>query len=190
MTARTTMDALIANLRGKTEAGTADYALAGVAYWSDDQLQTELDKTRQLVNYNAMDAIPTYGIGGTLTYTLYRTYKQDWEKLPTIQDEGGTTLGTALYTFDDELGEVTFGSDTEGKTRYITGYVYNVDLAAANVWRKKAAHFAASFDFSTDNHRVNKGQLIDHCFKMAEMYDSFSGFGNGSIDLTRADDVC
>mgnify|MGYP001555486624 CR=1 FL=1 len=189
MTARTTMDDLIGKLRAAANAGTADYTLAGVDYWSDDQLQIELDQIREPVNYQEMDAIETYGVGGTVTYTEYRTYLQDWEKSPTIQDEGGTALGTAVVTFDANTGVATFASDTEGKTRRITGYTYNVNKAAANVWRKKAAHLSAAFDFSTDNHSIKKSQIYEHCMQMADMFDGFAGYDSGSAQLVRGDDV-
>jgi len=191
MTARANMDDLIQKLRVFTNAGTADFTVSSVTYWSDDQLQDELDKTRKSVNYQSMQAIPTYGIGGTATYTEYRTGLADWEKSPVIQDEGGTTLtaGTALanYSFDDNIGIVTFVSDTEGKTRYITGNVYNVEMAAAKVWEQKAALYATQFDFSTDNHSVKKSQVILQCKEMAKYYQSRAGVIQ--VEMVRSDDT-
>jgi len=191
MTARANMDDLIQKLRVFTNAGTADFTVSSTTYWSDDQLQDELDKTRKSVNYQSMQAIPTYGIGGTATYTEYRTGLADWEKSPVIQDEGGTTLtagtATANYSFDDNIGVVTFVSDTEGKTRYITGNVYNVEMAAAKVWEQKAALYATQFDFSTDNHSVKKSQVILQCKEMAKYYQSRAGVIQ--VEMVRSDDT-
>ena len=191
MTARANMDDLIQKLRVFTNAGTADFTVSSTTYWSDDQLQDELDKTQKKVNYQAMQAIPTYGIGGTVTYTVYQTGLADWEKSPVIQNEGGTTLtagtATANYSFDDNIGVVTFVSDTEGKTRYITGNVYNVEMAAAKVWEQKAALYATQFDFSTDNHSVKKSQVILQCKEMAKYYQSRAGVIQ--VEMVRSDDT-
>ena len=191
MTARANIDDLIQKLRVFTNAGTAYFTVSSTTYWSDDQLQDELDKTRKSVNYEPMQAIPTYGIGGTATYTEYRTGLADWEKSPVIQDEGGTTLtagtATANYSFDDNIGVVTFVSDTEGKTRYITGNVYNVEMAAAKVWEQKAALYATQFDFSTDNHSIKKSQVILQCKEMAKYYQSRAGVIQ--VEMVRSDDT-
>ena len=47
MSARTGMANLIIRLRGMVQSGTADYTVAGSAYWTDDQLQDGLDKYRR-----------------------------------------------------------------------------------------------------------------------------------------------
>ena len=191
MTARTTMDDLIQKLRVYTQAGTSDFVVNTTTYWSDEQLQDELDKTQKKVNYQAMQATPTYGIGGTVTYTRYQTGLADWEKSPTIQNEGGTTLtagtATANYSFDDNVGVVTFVSDTDGKTRYITGYVYNVEMAAAKVWEQKATLYATQFDFSTDNHSVKKSQMVQGCRDMVKYYQSRAGIFQ--VEMVRSDDT-
>jgi len=191
MTVRTTMSDLIQKLRVFTNAGVSDFTVYTVNYWSDQHLQNELDKTQEKVNYQAMQAIPTYGIGGTVTYAEYRTGLEDWEKSPTIQDGGGTTLtaGTATgnYSFDDNIGVITFVGDTEGNTRYITGNVYNVEMAAAKIWEQKAAFYATQFDFSTDNHSIKKSQVILQCKDMAKHYRSMSGVIH--IEMVRSDDV-
>ena len=191
MAARTTMSDLIQKLRVYTNASTSDFTVNTTTYWSDEQLQDELDKTQKKVNYQSMQAIPTYGVGGTATYTRYQTGLADWEKTPIIQNEGGTTLtaGTATgnYSFDDNIGVVTFVDDTEGHTRYITGYVYNVEMAAAKIWDQKAALYATQFDFSTDNHSVKKSQVIMQCKDMARYYQSRAGVFQ--VEMVRSDDV-
>ena len=191
MAARTTMSDLIQKLRVYTNAGANDFTVNTTTYWSDEQLQDELDKTQKKVNYQTMQAIPTYGVGGTATYTRYQTGLADWEKSPIIQNEGGTTLtaGTATgnYAFDDNIGVVTFVDDTEGFTRYITGYVYNVEMAAAKVWEQKGALYATQFDFSTDNHSVKKSQVLVQCRDMARYYQSRAGVIQ--VEMVRSDDV-
>jgi hypothetical protein len=191
MAARTTMSDLIQKLRLFTNTSTNDFTVSSTTYWTDEQLQDELDKKQKKVNYQSMQAIPTYGVGGTVTYTRYQTGLADWEKEPVIQDEGGTTLtaGTATgnYAFDDNIGVVNFVDDTEGHTRYITGYVYNVEMAAAKVWEQKVALYATQFDFSTDNHSIKRSQVLIQCREMVKYYQSRAGVTQ--IEMVRSDDV-
>ena len=56
MTVRDTMAELIADLRALTDAGTSDYTVGGVSYWSDQQLQDALDGRRQAVRFIEMSA--------------------------------------------------------------------------------------------------------------------------------------
>jgi len=191
MTARANMDELINMLRLMANAGVSDYTVGNTTYWTDEQLQDELDKTKRIANYQTAQAIPTYGVGGAVTYTEYQTGLTSWEKLPTIQNEGGTVLtaGTASgnYAFNDNIGVITFVGDTEGKTRYITGNVYNVELAASKVWELKAAYYATQFDFSTDNHTIKRSPLVDQCTKMARYYAGRAGVNQ--IEMVRSDDT-
>ena len=69
----------------------------------------------------------------------------------------------------------------------ITGYVYNVEMAAAKVWDQKAALYATQFDFSTDNHSIKKSQVIMQCKEMARYYQSQAGVIQ--VEMVRSDDV-
>ena len=52
---RSTMTDLVNELREMTSAGTADYTLGTITYWSDDDLQGDLDVNRFEVEIGAMD---------------------------------------------------------------------------------------------------------------------------------------
>jgi hypothetical protein len=163
------MGTLVAELRTMIDAGTADYTVGTVSYWTDDQLQTILDVNRAYVNYQAVDGIPNYGTA--TTYTLYPTGAQWWEEV-TVQEAGGGTIsaGTSTYSFDPLTGWITFVSDQAGSARYVTGYVYNLYGAARDVWNKKAGHYVTAYDFSTDNHSVKRSQLMAQAKDAARMY--------------------
>ena len=92
-----------------------------------------------------------------------------------LEDGVGTDIGTALWTADYIRGRITFGADTTGSVYYLTGRTYDLNAAAAEIWRSKASYFATrAFDFSTDNHRVSGGQIHEHCLKMAAHYDGMA----------------
>jgi len=187
MTARITMAALINKLRGMTDTTANDYTVGTITYWTDDQLEDELDLHQMYVNFLSMVEIPSTGASLAITYTRYETGLTDWENTPTIQDENGTTIADTEYTFDQNTGVIIFDSDTTGLSRYITGYVYNVERAAAGIWRKKAAHSASGFDFTTDNHSVKRSQVSIQYLDMARFYEKQAG--SNTVSIYRGDDV-
>jgi hypothetical protein len=186
--ARATMSHLIAELRGMTDAGSKDYTIGGMPYWTDKQLQTVLDANKCYVNYAQFGGLSNIGPGVTYTYTLYPTGRAWWEDTVVVQDLSGGTIGTANYSMDLLTGMVTFTANQSGSLRYVTGNTYDLHASAADVWTKKAAHYAVAYDFSTDNHSMKRSQLIIQCKDMARTYRELAQAGM-SITLDRTDGV-
>lgn len=192
--ARETMIELITELRGMTEAGINEYAIAGVNYWNDAQLQKVLDKHRDDFIYEALEPEPVVGAGGT---SLYYTYELDGrENIEQtiggtarfyLQDGTGTNVGTANYSVDYLRGYVTFNQDQRGTTYFATGFNYDLNAAAADVWKRKASHHHSAFSFSTDNHSIQREQVYKHCIEMAEMYESMGQDSVTTLQITRSD---
>lgn len=178
--ARLTMLDLINTLRGMTEAGSADYTLKAVTYWTDDELQRVLDRHREDVYNSPLAPVPTY-INGTVQYLNYYSQYQNFETGTSgtsvfyIQSAAGSSIGTASYTADFANGRVTFGTDTTGSSYYVYGRSYDINRAAADIWRMKAAHAAQQYDFSTDNHTLHRSQMMEMCLKMANLYAGMAG---------------
>jgi hypothetical protein len=194
MTARTGMATLITELRSMAEAGTADYSISSSTFWSDDHLQDVLDLHRTEIVFQPLTPYPTQGAGGTLLYNDYRSHYGMYEATTGgtavfyVQDSTGANVGTALYTPDYRRGQVSFAANTAGTTYYLTGRSYDLDAAAADVWRRKASHYApTSFDFSTDNHSVSRSQVYAHCLEMSNFYESKSGDAVSTISMFRGD---
>ena len=163
MTARTGMSNLITELRSLTEAGTAEYSITSSTFWSDDQLQDVLDIHRKDLRFSLLQAYPDTVQGGSLLYYEFRSEYQFFEattggtSILYLQDSTGATLGTALWNADYRRGAFTFVNDARGTSIYLTGRSYDLNASAADVWRRKAAHYApSSFDFSTDNHSISR----------------------------------
>lgn len=185
--ARSGMAYLISELRGLTQAGVNDYTIGTVTYWTDDVLQTALDTTRVYHNRLPMVCEPTYG-AGSVTYTYFLTGLPNWEDGGTIQGTGGTVVGTAAYSFSPRSGEVLFSADTAGSAFEYTGWTYDPYAAAADVWRRKASHYAERYDVSTDNHNLERSQLVSQCLQMAAYYGGMGGAATGhSVYMERGD---
>lgn len=197
MTARSGMSDIIRDLRILTEAGTAEWTLGTITFWDDDQLQNVLDDYYQPFTFEPMEDVPTYGAGGTLLYNVYEiTDRANIEKTTGgtsvfyLQDGNFSNVGTALYSIDYKRGIVTFSTDTQGTTTfYATGKSYDINAAAAQVWRVKANHYATAFDFTTDNTSVKKSQVYQHCLERAEHFEQMGQESVIQASITRSDDV-
>jgi hypothetical protein len=189
--ARTGMANLILRLRGMTNAGTADYTVNSVNYWTDDHLQDRLDMFRLDLNRVPLTAETEYS-GGTAQYFDYYAPTGDFEEYTAddstifqVEDGDGDAQGTSLWTADYLRGVVRFAADQGGTAYYLRARSYNLNRAAAAVWRMKAAHYAERFDVSTDNHRLSRSQLIKQCLDMAALYDNQSGIA--TVTMVRTD---
>lgn len=188
--ARSTMSELITRLRSYTQAGTADYSVAGVTYWTDDQLQAVLDRFRLEIYMEPLVSVESYS-GGTAQWINYQSAYTDFEStnggtaIFEVEDGAGVTIGTANYTPDYPSGRLVFAADTGGSALYLTGRSYDVFGAAADVWRQKSGQYALAVDFSTDNHSIKRGAIIQQCQSMADYYQSKAR--PRTVDMDRGD---
>jgi hypothetical protein len=176
MSARAGLSDLITNLRTMCAAGTVD--------WTDDQIQTVLDRHRAEINNRFVQPVPRVITGGAISYYDYYIGVGNLESGTALAVENGQgqAYGTALYSVDAVRGIVNFPSGTGGSIVAVTGRAYDVNGAAADLWRVKAAAYASSYDFSTDNHRMSRSQLIKNCFNMAALYEEMAPSTNHKID--------
>lgn len=194
MSARTTLTDLIDTLRGLTDAGTLDWSQGTAQFWDGDHMQAVLDRHRVDVEREPLRPVPALTGGGTIEYRNYYSQFKNWEQTDggtavlIVEDSIGNDIGTASYSVDYPRGVVVFAADTAGTPYYLTGRTYDLDAAAAEIWRSKASHYATTaIDFSTDNMRINRSQIVDHCFKMAALYEGRSGESVSVGYFTRSD---
>lgn len=194
MAARTTMANLILTMRGMCDVGTDDVTIGGVSYWSDNHIQDVLDSHRLDVWNEPLYIIPSYAGGGSAVYKDYQSEFTNYEETDSgtaifiVEDAAGNDITTG-FTPDYQRGHLTFTSDTSGTVYYLTGRSYDLNGAAADIWRRKASHYASSFSFSTDNHRVDRGALINNAAKMADMYDRMAMPKTSTIYRSDVDDT-
>jgi hypothetical protein len=196
MTARTGMTEIIDELRTLAEAGTADYTAGTKTFWSDDQLQSILDRHAYVLEDQAMLMVPTRKVGG-YSYTNYFIGREWIEQEPAgtstfkITDTNGATVAAALYDVDYNIGAVTFDADQGAAVNYfVTCVSYDLNAAAAEVWQKKTSHYASAYNFSTDNHNVSREQLYIHAKEQMEYYRAMGQEAVTTIALGRPDDTC
>lgn len=189
-TARVGMLDLIETVRGMADVGAADFKIGATAYWSDAQIQQALDKHRIDVYQEELDPWPTVDTDGTYTYQEYRASRGNLESGTAVfnvqQLNGGTV---PAYTADYAQGIITFTADTAGTAYMLSARSYDLNAAAADIWRGKAANAAKYFDFQTDNHRVSKSQLYKQFMEMAHFYEGQSETRSFSVATIVRSDV-
>lgn len=188
-TLRSTMSELITELRSLTDTGAEEYSIGDIQYWSNTQLQGVLDNHRTDVKWEEMTAIEE-GDGSYLDYAIGMGYFEQTTggtAIFIVQDLNGATVTSPTYTVDYIRGVVTFASDTTGTAYYVTGRSYDMDGAAAELWRKKMNHYASAVDFSTKVHDISRSQLFDHAKEMVNHFELRGNSGFGTVYVSRSD---
>ena len=178
MAVRSTLSNLIMTLRGMAHVSDSDYSINAVDYWSDQQLQDILDRNRLDLWRYPLTKIPRASANLVQYFDHQIEGYQNFEQTSggtaifVIEDSAGNDQGTALWSADYNTGMVTFTQDTAGTVLYVNARTYDLNGAAADVWRQKAGHHAISYDFSTDNMSVRRSQQITQAQQMTQYYAS------------------
>lgn len=187
MAIRTGMQTLVDTVRGYTNAGTAEWTAGTVTYWDDTELQRALDRHKAEHIHAYLDPVLSYS-GGSVIYLQYRAELGNIESgsaVFKVEDVSGTVTG---YTFDSARGVATFTVDQAGKSYWWSGFEYDLNATAADIWRVKASHAAELVDWSTDGHNVKRSQQVKACLDMAAFYQSRSSTeGVTTAKITRDD---
>ena len=147
---------------------------SGTAIWTQQQLQDILDEHKARVYREQLVSEQTLTSGTTYEYKEYHSRHVNYEAGGTayfqIEDGSGTQRGTADYTADYISGRVTMAADQEGTVLYLSGWSYDLDGAASDCWRERAARVSSYYDVQADGHRMSRSQWFAHCQETADMY--------------------
>lgn len=184
MTARDTMTTLIAltrSLIGDT-GGTA------VQHYTDDNIQTALDATREYAVFEKLEAIPTPTAVG-YDYLHYRGRKY-FDSGGTIQDYlyQGSMPGTLGVT-DWVNGRYEYtASQYPAPERYITGNRYDVYGASADLVDQWLASVKNSIDFQAGTTRFTQSQLVKNLADLAaRLRGQSERGGTNTVWMSRGD---
>lgn len=175
MPPRPTMVDLVDRIRSVTAAGETD-EFQGQTFWSDDQLQAELDREKTLVYAERL--VPVIRkIDSQLSYKIQKFTLPDgrWlEPVFSIRDVDGVEITVPTYTveYSDGAGQVTFSAEPTTDTLYIDLITFDWNGAAAEIWKQKAAH---RFDFirvKGGDHQFDFEAEYKHCLARADFHAS------------------
>jgi len=179
-----------------TNSGTADYTVAGSAYFSDDAIQAYIDRSRAIARFIPLRPIPirTAGVSQFFEYNLPQEMGYWIERELGSGDSGWYVKdgnGNALtintdYTVNWDSTLVTFANDTKGTAYLLDARAYDLYAAAADIWEEKASMEMYAVDFQTDNANIKMSQRREFCESQAEVYRNKSGLsGRGGIQVSK-----
>jgi hypothetical protein len=187
MTTRSTMADLIQEVKVRINAGTAFPSQSGAGfYWSGEEIEKVLDRHRVDIWRMPLQVQTSYE-GATVVYKNFYSHQTYLEATDGgtaifyIENGSNQQVGTANYNVDYQRGVVTFNADQGGTTHLMTARSYDPDAAAAEIWKIIASTYATSFDFSTDNHSIKRGDVMKRCMEMAQFYESRAKSGGFNV---------
>jgi hypothetical protein len=180
---RATMAALIT----KTRSLINDPA-GGGQVWSDDDVQDQLDPTRQDIREELLTPAPvilnaasTNNIAVLIWCDYFSRFKW-WEDDVVLQGNNVATSASwkvlTPLTSEPIAGHWAFETTvfTTGTAPgqyppvFATGKSFDVWLAAANLLEMWSAKYTLAYDVTTDQQTFRRGQIIDNQLKLAEQY--------------------
>jgi hypothetical protein len=182
--ARAGMATLILELRSLCNAAVGDYTVNAVSYFTDDQLQAELDAQVEIWSREQLDQQPEY-LNSTTLYKQFMIpdYIPHW-----FEEDGAGTGGWAVkdaqgvvkvintdYTVNYRSGVIVFAVDQKGARNWLDCRAYHLYQAAASVWRQKAGLEARSVDWSNAGLSFKASQRRDYCLAMANEMERREG---------------
>ena len=163
--ARTTVGYLINEVRRLSGAGTAEYDIGTISYFTDAQIETLLDSRRTRLAREHIDFEKEYDpTSNDLVYKHARVGRRWVEDTDggtvafIITDSDGDIISADEWSLSPEDGYLTFSTDQDGSLRYVTGWTHNPYQAAIEVLLSWSAHLCHEPDFSTDNMKVKRSQ--------------------------------
>jgi len=145
------------------------------AVWDDDQAQEIMDRHRADIWKEDLTPQPSLEDSETVYKTFLSNY-ENFEEVASgttiwrVYDADGAMIGTADYTPDYIRGIITFSADQEGSTRYLDARSYDLDGAAADAWRERAAKVHSFYSFRAGENNMTRSDWFKHCTEMARYY--------------------
>ncbi len=166
--ARTGMADLLLQLRPMVDDG-------GTVVWTDDQLQTIMDRHKLRIEREQMEGEKTLTSDTTSEYkrfySRWTTYEAGGSATFKVEDSSGLLKGSADYTADYVRGDLIMDNDQGGTVLYLSAWTYDLPGAAADCWRERMGKVSSYYDFSADGQRLSRSQWFKHCQAMAVVFD-------------------
>lgn len=161
---------------------------SGATVFTDQQVQDWLDRTRQLVRYEQMtpapDIVPPASgpAPAQFNWATYVSRFGDWEANEFLQGNlpGGISWQlltpltsdelTGRWTFDVTLPTISTSIPAQLPPVFISGFIYDPYLAAAELLEMWAASLTDAFDFESDGQRFWRSQRMHGKLALAKTY--------------------
>lgn len=136
--------------------------------FQDQDIQDVLDESRVDIVNQALDPRPTFS-GSTIQYLNYYSALGGWEEDYVFKQY--LTLIVTPSTFEPIAGHFAFSTSTLPPV-YITGKLYDVYRAAADLLERWAARWVLSYNINVDGQSLQRGQAAIALQNLAKTYRS------------------
>jgi hypothetical protein len=137
-------------------------------YWTDDQIQDELDKNRE--DFSELELTPMEQVNPVNRYIRWYAFYANWgmwEADYQLQDHSWQWIRADQA--DLLLGRWFFKT-SQFLPVFVTGKSYDVNSAAANLLDAWSASFMTAYDVSTDLQRFSRSQIFKNMQCLACIY--------------------
>ena len=162
MAVRSSMTALIARVRLLVN----DPIVNATAQFADQDVQDVLDESRQDIVNQALLGKPTY-TGTSIAYLDYYSEIGGWEDDYVIRQY--LTAPVTPVLSEPIAGHFGLATSTLPPL-YITGKLYDVYRAAADLLERLAARWVLNYDFSSDGASFHRSQAAKGLHTLAKTY--------------------
>jgi hypothetical protein len=141
----------------------------GSATFTDDEVQNVLDETRLDIANEALMYEITYSTTATEYLYYYSKRGGGWETDYSIKQN----LTTTVTPSSDNLivGKFAFSSSTD-PALFITGKLYDVYKAAADLLERHAVQYTLAYDVMANNQTLSRSQIIKNMHSVIKHYRS------------------
>lgn len=146
------------------------------ATFTDQEIQDALDRHRADVYEEELVPYEDTASGGSVQWLEYRSRRRDFETTDggtavfVVEDSVGSVIATG-YVPDYARGVVVFDVSQGGSARYLSGRVYDVAGAAAELLRAWAAKASRAYDFTADGAAFKRSQQAAMLLEQAKRYE-------------------
>jgi hypothetical protein len=159
--ARSSMAALISRVRLLINDSTG-----GSQQFTDDEIQDVLDESRQDVVNQVMISKPTFS-GSSIQYLNYYTPLGGWETDYVLKQY--LTISVTPASVEPIPGHFVLSTSTLPPI-YITGKIYDVYRAAADLLERWSAIWVKRYNVVADGQNLQRGQMASALLKLADSY--------------------
>ena len=149
--------------------------------FADSDIQDILDESRQDVYNFPLKAMPTFS-GNTIQYLDYMADLGGWEDGMVLRQYLTVVVTPSLI--EPIAGHFQFAASTFPPV-YLTGKIYDVYRASADLLERWAARYALQFDFSADGQSFHASQASKQLQALAHTYRMKQR--PGTLKFSRAD---
>jgi len=154
------------------------------AVFTDQQVQDILDQNAFQAMYEQLSEIENIAAGGAVEYKKFSAARGYWES-DTLLVNGNYAQLTPSDS--DFLAGVWKFTSTQSLPVLIYGVWYDINAAAAELWKLKATKFAEQFDAAVDGASYSLSQKYNQALTMAKEFRSKAVGSSGITHLRRSD---